>query len=232
MRKLAYMTKSNKTSVITSIILIAVYVIFFIILKTSFPSGQELVKHFANVYSKYGYEIVFIGSLLESLIVINLFVPGILAVGLGIIFTRTGQLELDITILVAVIGALISYALDFVLGRFGFGEIVEKIGYGEAIRKAEGQIEKYGLRSFSLGFIHPDIGSFVSLAAGIVKVPFKKFIILATLATCAWYILWGLLIFALGKIFLTILTKYAFILFILVLVIWLLIFVYGKTKED
>lgn len=216
---------------LTSLTLITVYLIFLIILKLNFPTGKELVDHFAGVYGKYGYEIILIGSFFESLVIINFFVPGVLAVGLGVIFARNGELDLVLAILAAVTGALIGFSLDFALGGFGFAEVAKKMGYADVIKKAEAQIEKYGLKSFSLGYIHPDIGGFISLAAGILKVPFKNFIVIAALSTLVWFTIWGLLIFALGGVFLTILTRYAFVLFILVLAIWFLAFAYGKNKK-
>lgn len=225
------MAKISKTSIITPIILLAVYIIFTFILRSFFPSGKALIDHLASIYGRFGYEIVIVGSLLEALILINLFTPGVAAVGLGVIFAKAGELDLTLVILGAVAGALVGFILDFLLGRFGLGDLLGRMGYIDAIQKTKSQIEKSDLKTFSLGFIHPNIGAIISLVAGTLNLDFKKFFLLTLLSTLVWYILWALLIFALGKIFLTILTQYVFILMILVAAIWLLGTLYSAKKD-
>ncbi len=212
-------------------ILVTLYLAFVLLLRSIFPSGKELVEALETIYGRFGYEIITIGSFLEALILINFFVPGVLAVSFGVIFAKVGELDLTLVILAATSGAISAYILDFILGRFGFGQLLERIGYKKKIDDVKLKIEKFDLKTFSLGFIHPNIGALVSLAAGTLKIDFKKFLILALLATLVWYILWGLLIFALGSVFLTIFTKYVFLLFMLVGAIWILGILYGRSKN-
>lgn len=225
------MAKLQVSSLITPLILISLYIAVVLFLRSIFPTGQALIDYFAGIYGRFGYEIVLIGSFLEALIIVNFFIPGVAAVGLGVIFARAGDLDLTLAIILAVIGALTGYVLNFILGRFGFGQILERLGYKDIIEKTKLEIEKSNLKAFSLGFIHPNIGALVSLSAGILKVDFKFFFILSILSTIVWYIIWGLLIFALGNVFLTILTKYVFILFLLVGAIWLLLNIYRNRKK-
>ncbi|MEK7617041.1 MAG: VTT domain-containing protein [Patescibacteria group bacterium] len=213
------------------VILIILYVGFVLLLRSIFPSGKELVDFLETLYGRFGYEIISIGSFFEALAFINFFVPGVLAVGFGVIFAKVGDLDLTFVILAATSGAILGYMLDFVLGRFGFGQLLEKMGYKKMVDVAKLKIEKFDWKTFSLGFIHPNIGAMVALAAGALKIDFRKFFVLASLSTLVWYILWGLLIFALGKIFLTIFSRYVFILFMLVGAIWILGIVYGRNKR-
>lgn len=225
------MAKITGKSIIVPVCLIVFYILLLLFLRNIFPTGKSLIDYFAAIYGRFGYEIVIVGSLLEALIVINFFIPGVAAVGLGIIFAKAGELDLTLAIILAVTGALIGYILDFFLGRFGFGELLSRMGYKGAIEKTRSEIEKSGLKTFSLGFIHPNIGSLVALTAGTLQMKFSVFLILSLLSTMVWYILWGLLIFALGEIFLIILTKYVWLLLLLVVSIWTLISLYGKKKN-
>lgn len=213
------------------IILIIVYVVLVLLLRSIFPSGRELIDYLETLYGRFGYEIITIGSSLEALILINFFVPGVLAVGFGVVFARVGDLDLTWVILSATAGAILGYVLDFLLGRFGFGQIFERMGYQKTIYQTKEKLAKFDLKTLSLGFIHPNIGAIVSLAAGALKMDFKKFFILASLSTLVWYIFWGLLIFALGKAFLTIFSKYVFILFLLVGSIWILAIYFGTINR-
>lgn len=226
------MAKVTKASIITPIILIIFYILVLALLRSIFPTGKSLVDALSSIYGKFGYEIIVIGSLLEALIVINFFIPGVAAVGLGVVFAKAGELDLTLAIVAAVLGALVGFTLDFMLGRFGFGELIYRIGHREILDKAKAQIDKSGIRAFSLGFIHPNIGALISLAAGALRMDFKRFFILALLSTLVWYIIWGLTIFALGQIFLMILTKYVFMLFLLIAAIWLLVTIYGTTRKS
>lgn len=225
------MKKFKIISIVIPVILITFYITFTIILRTLFPTGQALVHQLSSIYGRFGYEIIIAGSLLEALVLVNFFTPGVAAVGLGVIFAKTGELDLILVIIFAVLGSLVGYMLDFLLGRFGFGELITRLGYKEAVEVAKIKLLKFNLRTFSLGYMHPNLGALVSLTAGILRMDFRKFFLLAFLSTLVWYILWGLLIFALGQIFLTILTRYIFIIFILVGAIWLLMTLYGQVKE-
>lgn len=225
------MAKISTSSIITPLILLTLYIIFTIILRIIFPTGQALVDQLASIYGRFGYEIVILGSFLEALVLVNFFTPGVAAVGLGVIFAKSGQLDLTLAIIFAVLGSIVGYMLDFLLGRFGLGELINRLGYRGAVENAKNKLLKFSLRTFSLAFMHPNLGALVSLAAGILRMDFRRFFLLALLSTLMWYILWGLLIFAVGQIFLTILTKYVFTIFMLIGAAWLLVTIYGQTKE-
>lgn len=195
------------------------------------PGSKDFTSYLSSLYGRYGYEIVFLASILEALVVINFFAPGAVAMGLGAVFARSGQMDLTLAILVATAGAIIGYALDFMLGLWGFSAILEKSDFGKGLDKIKSRLEKSRMRSLSLGFIHPNIGSLLSLAAGTLKMHFMQFLILALLSTLVWYGLWGILVFAFGEVFLVILTRYVFLLILLALSIWILSVVYGKRRS-
>lgn len=212
------------------VLVISLYLVLLIIIRQSLPSSEDFVSQLSSLYGRYGYEIVFLGSILEALVLVNFFAPGAVAMGLGAVFARAGQLDLTLAILTAVAGAIIGYTLDFILGLFGFSAFLEKTDFGKTLGKIRNRLEKSKMRSLSLGFIHPNIGSFLSLAAGTLRMHFIQFSLLALLSTLAWYSLWGIMVFVLGEVFLTVLTKYAFVLILLALSVWILSVVYGRRK--
>lgn len=225
------MAKLTKSSYLTPIIFIALYIMTAVILRIIFPTGQALVDQLASIYGRFGYEIIILGSFLEALVLVNFFTPGVAAVGLGAIFAKSGELDLSLAIIFAVLGSIVGYMLDFLLGRFGFGELINRLGYKGTLEDAKSKLLRFSVRTIGLAFMHPNVGALVSLAAGILRMDFRRFFLLALLSTLVWYILWGILIYSLGQIFLTILTKYISIIFILVGAAWLLMTIYGQTKE-
>ncbi len=191
--------------------LIAIYIVFLVAVKGVIPTAQEILAYFTKLYQSYGYEIIFVSALLEALVVINFFVPGLMAMSLGAIFARAGHLELTLVILAAISGLVIGYTIDFLLGYFGFGDILKKIGYGWVLTKARGQLDKFGDKGLILGFAYPNVASFLSLGAGTLKFKFLYFFFLAAISSLFWIPLWGILIYSVGEIFLTILTRYSFL---------------------
>ena len=189
--------------------------------------GDQIINFLSGAYGNFGYEIVAVASMLEALILVNFFTPGVLAIALGAVFAES-RVDLSLAIISGAAGAILGYTIDFALGRFGFASLLEKMGYKRFIEVVKSKVENFDWKTQSLGFIHPNIAGPMSFAAGILRWDFKKFIALASLSTLIWYILWGLLIFALGDVFLTIFSKYVFLLFVLVGAIWILVLFFGR----
>lgn len=216
---------------IAPITLLIFYIALLIFLRGSMPTSEEIFANITNLYRRFGYEVVFIGAFLEALLLVNLFVPGLIIVAFGAIFARAGEIDLTTVVVVAVLGAVLGYMIDFLLGKFGFGKIISKIGYGKILTQAKVHLEKSLVPTFVLGFVQPNIGSFIALAAGALKIQFRTFVLLSTLSTIVWASFWAVLIFALGEVFLIILTKYIWIVVLFVLSVWLLATLYSNRKN-
>lgn len=206
-----YFKLKNSKSLILPLILLVVYLAFFAVMKSVLPTSEEWILAFESFYRKYGYEIIFMAAAAESLVLVNLFIPGVITMAMGAIFARSGGIDLAGVILAASMGAILGYMLDFTLGYFGFSEIIKKLGYNALLEKVNKRVKRYGVFGLVLSFAYPSVGSFVSLSAGTIGWRFGNFAIICALATFAWMSVWGILIYALGNIFLTILTKYAFL---------------------
>ncbi|QQG43028.1 MAG: VTT domain-containing protein [Candidatus Daviesbacteria bacterium] len=219
-------------SLLLPVLLIIFYIFALFLFQGSPLSPQEIVNHFAQIYDRYGYELIFTGAFLEGLVIVNFFIPGVTIVILGVVFAKAGQVDLTLAILFASLGFLAGFIIDYLMGYFGFAQAINKFGISPALQKAKTHLEKKDrLRSFALAFIHPDIGSFVALAAGTIKMNFFHFFWLCTLSTVAWMSIWGLLVYAFGQVFLTVLTRYTVILLIIVLSVWLLINFVGEKRK-
>ncbi|OGE19099.1 hypothetical protein A3A14_02405 [Candidatus Daviesbacteria bacterium RIFCSPLOWO2_01_FULL_43_38] len=195
-------------------LLVLAYLIFIIIVRGSVPTSTELVATFGGLYAKYGYGIIFLSAALESLVVASFFVPGMVAIALGAVFARTGQVELPLVVIFAALGATSGYLMDFVLGSLGFSDIFKRLGYGGIIAKARKQLIHSRSGAWILGFAHPNVAAFLSLAAGTVGMNFFRFLTIASLSAFVWATIWGVAIYSIGDVVLTILTKYSFLLVI------------------
>ncbi len=226
-----YLRLSFSASLLAPLIFIGVYITFLLALRGSVPTSGELVEHLTRLYERFGYEIIILGAFLESLVIVNLFIPGASAVALGAVFARSGQIDLNLAVLAASFGSILGYLVNYTLGKFGFGMIFRVFGYASILNKVKNQIENGAVKTFGLSFIHPNIGSVVALAAGAIKMKFKNFFILSSLSTLVWFSFWGIMVFALGDVFLIILTKYMWVVVLLILSIWLLVSLYGNSRK-
>lgn len=194
--------------------LILSYVIFLVLARGVIPTSDEIINTFANLYSKYGYEIIFVAALLETLVLVNLFVPGQIAMAMGVVFARSGQTELSLVILTAATGSICGYLLDYILGSFGFADIIKKAGYNNLLSQAQKQLKKFGKRGLIFGFIHANVGSFLSLIAGAAGISWKVFVPITIIATFFWVCCWAILIYVFGEVILMVISKYGFLLFL------------------
>jgi membrane-associated protein len=210
------------------IILLVIYLSFLVFLRQALPPEEELIAHLTGIYDRYGYEMIFVGAFLESLILVNFLVPGVVTIGLGAVFAKVGDLSLSYVILAATAGCMLGYIIDYVVGYLGLAEIIKRVSNEKTLEDTKKTVEKYVYKSFALGYIHPNLGAFLSIAVGASKITFRTFLIFATLATLFWMSLWGILIFTFGKLFLVILTKYVFALTVLIGSAWFIYVVYSK----
>lgn len=221
-----------KHDLFAPILLILSYIVFIIIARGALPTSEELIATFSSLYANYGYEIIFVAAALESLIVVNFFAPGMVTMGMGAAFARSGNIELVFVILAASLGAIVGYTLDFLIGYFGFSDIVKKMGYGEVLDKARDKFTNHRTRGLVFGFSYPNVGALISLIAGASKMNFFKFISTAILSTFIWVTLWGYGIYLVGDLFIKVLSRYSFVIVILVIIALVLSKLLIKEKSQ
>ena len=220
-----------KSDLLFPLILVIAYIGLLFIARGIIPSGEEMINSFASLYNKYGYEIIFVAAFLESLVLVNLFVPGQIAMALGAVFARTGQTELPLVILFAGLGAISGYSLDYILGYFGFSDVLRKLGYADFLSLAKSKLKKFGKRGLILGFIHSNLGSFLSLTAGTINFNWKIFLSIAVISTFVWATFWGILVYSMGDIFIEIFKKFSYLLIILAAGIMLMLRLWKKEEK-
>lgn len=209
------------------------YVIFLIFVRGRLPSSAEIVADFAALYSQYGYQIIFAAAALEALVIACFFVPGMVTIALGAIFARAGNIELTFVVLSAATGATLGYILDFILGHAGFGRVVERAGYGGMLKKVKGQLGSRRRQSaLFLGFAHPNVAAFISLALGATRMNFWRFLVVALLSALIWSTIWGVLIYSVGDVVLTLITRYSFLLALAAVAGLFLSRLLGKGEKD
>ena len=216
--------------ILPSLLLLA-YATFLFFIRGILPTSEELVNLFSKYYATYGYEILFVAALLESLVLINLFAPGQVALALGIVFARTGETELPFVILAVISGIIIGFTIDYLVGYYGFSDLLKRFGQGGVFDKAKNELKKNGGRSIFISFINPNLGAYMSLAAGASRIEITMFGLIALFSICFWVIAWSLLVFALGDMVLVIIKKYTLLLSLIFIGILIVSLTYKRTQH-
>lgn len=141
-----------------------------------------------NLISNYGYLGMFLGMVLEAVIII---IPSeaILATG-GIlasqkIFTLLGAF------LTGLLGSVFCAIIIYYMGYFGGKSFVKKYGKyffmkEEDIEKSDSWYQKYGLLAALIGRNFPIIRTLISLPIGIMRLSFTKFLLYTIIGSIPW----------------------------------------------
>ena len=141
-----------------------------------------------NLITTYGYLGVFLGMILEAVIIVIpseaiLATSGILA-GKGI-FSFWGAF------LSGLLGSVFCAIIIYFIGYFGGRTFIKKYGTyffmkEEDLEKSDSWFQKYGLLASLIGRNFPIIRTLISLPIGIMHLSFLKFVIYTTIGCIPW----------------------------------------------
>lgn len=208
----------------------------------------DLLENLASIFDvesliRYG------GMLLVFLVVYGttglffcFFIPtGALLFAAGI-FTATGVLHYHISvvcgllILASVLGNLTGYWFGRRVGPLLYNREDSRFFKKQHLTAAESFYNKYGWLALTLGLYLPIIRTFVSIVAGIIRLKFRRFIVLTFLGSVIWIVSFVLVGYFVGLApFLKDWLNYIVLLFILIVTVPLIIWVtkeLRRTKEE
>ncbi len=122
--------------------------------------------------------------------------------------TTTGRFNLLLTILSGVLGSLIGavvlYCIGVWAGNLAFRKFLDRYGRflmttSKDLDAAEKWFERHGEKSVLFARMVPIVRSIISIPAGFVKMPLKKFMIFTTIGTTAWTTLLAVVGVVLGE---------------------------------
>lgn len=203
--------------------IIPVVIIFLVglaIFKGRIPPPEHILDWLTSFYKQYGYIAVFVSALLEGSFPVGLYVPGSTAILLGAALSKTGTLQFPIVIALATIGFVIAQSVNYFLGRFGFYHVLARLGLERGIVLAEHKLQHHRIKTLFLGYFHPGSASFLSTAAGVIKMPFWEFLLISFLSQLLWSLIWGTLAYIVGVPLVEFVVKYFTIVVIIGVSIW------------
>ena len=150
---------------------------------------------------KYGYFGMFMGMILEAVIII---IPSELILATGGILAARKIFTLFNAFIIGLLGSVFCAIVIYLMGYFGGRPFIEKYGKyffmkKDDIDKADNWFNKYGLLAAFIGRNFPIIRTFISLPLGMARVNFFKFILYTTLGSIPWTFAFVYFGYALGN---------------------------------
>jgi len=141
-----------------------------------------------NLISGWGYGGVFFLMALESALIP---IPSEIIMPFAGFLVWEGRFSFASVVLWGAIGNLIGSIAAYIFGFYGGRPLLEKYGKyilisGEEIKKADDWFKKYGNFSIFISRMLPVIRTFISLPAGVARMPFWKFSLYTFLGSLPW----------------------------------------------
>ena len=162
---------------------------------------HEIVDFILNLVGDMGYIGIFIMMFLES--TFFPFPSEVAMVPAGYLASK-GEMNLYISILVGVLGSLIGALFNYYLARVYGRRAVLRFGRyfffnEEKLNKMERFFYKHGSFSTLTSRLIPGVRQFISLPAGLSKMPITPFILYTTIGAGIWVVILTLLGYIIGE---------------------------------
>lgn len=149
----------------------------------------------------YGYLAIFIFSTLESALIP---IPSEVVLPYGGFMAANGNLNLTMVIVFATIANLLGGLITYYIGLYGGRAFVLRYGRFILLNQnhldwAESWFAKRGQLTVFIGRLLPAVRTFISLPAGMAKMPIGRFMLFSLLGALPWNIALALAGFYLGR---------------------------------
>ena len=141
-----------------------------------------------HLISNYGYFGMFLGMVLEAVIII---IPSELILATGGILAGKGIFSFLGAFITGLLGSVFCAIAIYFMGYFGGKPFIKKYGKyffmkEEDIEKSDSWFNKYGMMSALIGRNFPIVRTLISLPIGIMRLSFFKFLIYTTIGSIPW----------------------------------------------
>ena len=197
--------------------------------------GDKMGEFVINLIQNYGYLGMFLGMVLEAVIII---IPSEAILATGGILASQGIFTLWGAFLVGLIGSVFCAIVIYYMGYFGGRPFVKKYGKyffmkEEDLEKSDSWFNRYGMWGALIGRNFPIIRTLISLPIGIMRLPFHRFLIYTIVGSIPWTFLFVYLGYILRNGWIAINTKltYLKIPIRILLVLLIISYFYIKIKD-
>lgn len=164
----------------------------------SLPPADVLAEIVGGWFDRYGTPALFFSSMLEGLLLIGSYFPGVFVIFLGVL-VADNPMEAVVSVAVCTLGLVIAHIVNYILGKYGWYRILIKFGMSDAVEQSRIKLERRGLWAIPLSYWLPSVGALTNTAAGIMRLQFRKFLLFSVISSVFWYSLVGLIVYVSGE---------------------------------
>lgn len=208
------------SSLASIILLLVVYISLFVFIQGKIPEPEKIGEAIIGLYKTYGYPLLLIGAIIEGIFLVGNYFPGSAILLIGAAVSKNGTLYFPFVVMISVVGLSISYTINYLLGRYGWYHVLSRFGLEQGLATAEKKLKSNEIKTFTIGYISITTAAFISTAAGVMRLPYKRFIVMSVLCQLVWSLLWGSVAYMLGFAFVELLLKYLVYVFLVVGIVY------------
>lgn len=160
----------------------------------SLPSAESLAKTAEIWFEVYGLPVIFLSSMIEGMLLVGGYFPGVFMIFLGVIFSKS-LIQAGITVAAVTAGLMLAHIINYLLGKYGWYRLLVKFGLKDAVDSEKENVLKQGVFAIFASYWLPSAAAITDTAAGITQMPFKKFIAYSLVFSLFWDFLAGTLIY-------------------------------------
>ena len=154
-----------------------------------------------NLINQYGYLGMFLGMVLEAVIII---IPSEAILATGGILASRNIFSFWPAFFIGLLGSVFCAIVIYLIGYFGGKPFIKKYGKyffmkEEDIEKSDSWFNKYGLYAALIGRNFPIVRTLISLPIGIMRLSFVKFLIYTIIGSIPWTFIFVYVGYALGS---------------------------------
>ena len=154
-----------------------------------------------NLISNYGYFGMFLGMVLEAVIIA---IPSELILATGGILASKRIFNFTGAFITGLLGSVFCAIVIYFMGYFGGQPFIKKYGKyffmkEDELEKSDSWFNKYGMLAALIGRNFPIVRTLISLPIGIMRLSFFKFLIYTTIGSIPWTLVFVYVGYALGE---------------------------------
>ena len=162
--------------------------------------GAESVQ---SLFERYGYWVLFLGTLAENTLLVGLIVPGLLVVILAGLAAHDGSISLPLAAVLGILGTIIGDTISYCLGRFGWS----RFGRSKTLSELNAKVREPILRRGTLFVLIYHFAGYTRVigptAAGLLKMPYRRWAPADYGGACIWIVTYLGVGYGLGALGLT-----------------------------
>lgn len=161
------------------------------------PPADVFALQIGGWLHEYGLPIVFLSAIAEGMLLVGGYFPGIFIISISVILARSPY-EAFIAVVVGSAGLMVAHVANYLLGRYGWYRLLVAFGLSHSVATAKDRLERRGPMAIFLSYWMPSLASLTDTAAGIIAMPFRRFLLFSVAGVIFWDSLVGLFLYYLG----------------------------------